>query len=138
MLSTTFDPSNLKFYSRSKKSWSGPFPKNPILGTVGCFGADRAPWWDLFVVIDSDTTNNQLNVIIGKAKTRFGLQIRGDPSRAPMSRCNLQVVRLLGTLNLIPPPSKFGMAYAFRNDIIPAMVSQKRKKGIARETSPLW
>lgn len=57
-------PKNLIFNNLGKdvdRYWS--LPQKPEIGTVGCFTADRAPNWDLFVVVDFDEKTHMITAI---------------------------------------------------------------------------
>lgn len=52
-------PRNLIF--NETDNWE--LPTSPNIGTVGCFVADRAPPWDLFVIVDFNEETHTLTAI---------------------------------------------------------------------------
>ena len=57
-------PQNLIF--NESNDWS--LPEQPQIGTVGCFTADRAPDWDLFVIVDFNPETHLITAIFPRLK----------------------------------------------------------------------
>lgn len=56
----------LIFYEGIEK-WSR-LPTNPKSGMVGCYGADRAPCWDLFIVKNYDIKTKKITAIFPRMR----------------------------------------------------------------------
>ena len=63
----SIDVSELKFYEGKEDPWK-VFPEEPIRGTVGCYAANRAGSFDMFIVIDYDKTNGKMHVIMPRMR----------------------------------------------------------------------
>lgn len=60
-------PEDLIFYEGKDPVWR-VFPKEPTRGVVGCFTADRAPDWDIFVVMDYNKDTNLIKAIMPRIR----------------------------------------------------------------------
>lgn len=52
--------------SANRQDWS--LPDEPKVGTVGCFTADRAPNWDLFVIVGYDQETHTITAIFPRLR----------------------------------------------------------------------
>lgn len=59
-------PKNLIFRETGIDDWS--IPISPAIGTVGCFSADRAPNWDLFIIVGFDEVTHMITAIFPRVR----------------------------------------------------------------------